>query len=125
MDEESTLLKISVIGLGHRRENRVPHADLPPSDKTIVASRRRPVALGSIGPRRTRPQPPIDAVERALRSSARATPRGLFGSNCAMIDHSKSVSSYRRALIKLPFGQLESHRARKRNPFYEFVTWTE
>src|SRR5580704_1504657 len=37
-----------------------------------------------------------------LRSSARATPRGLLGSNGAMIDHSKSVSSYRRAFIQAP-----------------------
>jgi hypothetical protein len=28
-----------------------------------------------------------------LRSSARGTPRGLFGKSGAMIDHSKSLSS--------------------------------
>jgi len=33
------------------------------------------------------------------RSSARATPRGLFGNKGVITDHSKSESSYRRALI--------------------------
>ena len=36
------------------------------------------------------------------RSSTRGTPRGLFGSSGAMIDHSLSVSSYRRRTIKPP-----------------------
>jgi hypothetical protein len=30
---------------------------------------------------------------KTLRSSARATPRGLFGSKGPMMDHSKSLSS--------------------------------
>ncbi|WP_299310433.1 hypothetical protein, partial [uncultured Croceicoccus sp.] len=34
------------------------------------------------------------------RSSTRGTPRGLFGSKASMIDHSASVSSYRRSAIK-------------------------
>jgi len=34
-----------------------------------------------------------------LRSSARSTPRGLLGNSGAMIDHSKSESSYRRGVM--------------------------
>src|SRR5580704_4448846 len=40
------------------------------------------------------------------RSSARGTPRGLFGNNGVMIDHSKSVSSYRRGGMIAPLRSL-------------------
>ena len=53
---------------------------------------------------------------------ARGLPRGLFGNSGSMIDHSKSVSSYRRALIQAPPQELESPFAAKGNPVYEFVT---
>ena len=47
-----------------------------------------------------------------LRSSARGTPRGLLGKSGSMINHSKSLSSYRRGvLIKAPPKNLESPRA--------------
>ena len=36
---------------------------------------------------------------RTRRSSTRGTPRGLFGSRGAMIDQSKSITSYRGALM--------------------------
>jgi hypothetical protein len=36
---------------------------------------------------------------KTRRSSTRATPRGLFGSSGWMIDHSKSVNSYRRGVM--------------------------
>jgi hypothetical protein len=36
------------------------------------------------------------------RSSALGTPHGLFGSSGSMIDHSPTVSSYRRRAIKPP-----------------------
>jgi hypothetical protein len=45
------------------------------------------------------------------RSSARGTPRGLFGSNGAMIDHSKSVNSYRRGRL-LIVSPVRSHLGR-------------
>jgi hypothetical protein len=70
-------------------------ADLPPPDEAIVARRRRPIALwvsAQGDPVRSRQKMPF----KILRSSTRGTPRGLFGNSGSMIDHSKSVSSYRR-----------------------------
>jgi hypothetical protein len=42
-----------------------------------------------------------------LRSSERATPRGLFGNSGSMIDRSKSDSSYRRGVIFAPLRELD------------------
>lgn len=53
-------------------------------------------------PVRSRQQMPFST----RRSSARGTPRGLFGNNAAMIDHSKSVSSYRRGVMIAPLRSL-------------------
>src|SRR5271170_5286315 len=52
---------------------------------------------------------------RTLRSSARATPRGLFGKSGSMIDHSKSDNSYRRGVMAGSLTELESPFAAKRN----------
>jgi hypothetical protein len=55
------------------------------------------------------------------RSSARATPRGLSGSNGVITDHSKSKSSYRRALVsKIPSRSLNHDSLRKGIPFMSF-----
>jgi len=51
------------------------------------------------------------------RSSARGTPRGLFGSNGAMIDHSKSDSSYRRGVMGAPLRSLNHIPLAKGIPF--------
>jgi hypothetical protein len=94
-------LQIAIVSGRNSREDAIPDAEFAPPDEAVVAGRCWPVALRDIGPWRAGAQTPIDAVS-TLRSSARGTPRGSFGSSGSMIDHSKSLNSYRRALIQAP-----------------------
>ena len=44
------------------RGDRVPDADLPPSDEPVIAGGVGAVALGDVCPRRTCAKPPVDAI---------------------------------------------------------------
>ena len=56
-------MQVALIGFGHRRENRVPDADLPPPDEPVIAGGVRAIALGDVCPRRTRAKPLVDAIQ--------------------------------------------------------------
>ena len=92
-------LQIAVVSLGNRIENAIPNAKITPISQNDCS--RSSTARSAPGcPPRAIPS----AVANRCRSKpscrqARGTPRGLFGSKGSMIIHSKSVSSYRRALM--------------------------
>ena len=72
-------LQVAVVILRYRREDPVPHADLCQASEAVGAGRCRPVVLGDVGPGRTGPDTPIDAVQDLTVIDG--TPRGLFGSS--------------------------------------------
>lgn len=61
---------------------------------------------------------------KTRRSSARRTPRGLFGGRRDRIDHSRSATSYRRRVVKGSLGNSLNHdAARQAKPIYEFTAY--
>ena len=56
-------LNLAVVSLRNGCQQLVPDAGLAPAHEAIVAGRRWAIALGDIGPRRSRPQAPEYAVE--------------------------------------------------------------
>ena len=84
-------LNLAVVSLYDRVHN--PHGGLAPAVEAVVAGRMRPVALRQIAPRRAPVRKTRKIPLSTRRSSTRGTPRGLFGSNGSMTDHSNSVRS--------------------------------
>lgn len=56
-------LQIAVVGCRNRGKQTIPHADLAPSDKPMVADAGRPVAGADVRPRRSCAKPPEDPVQ--------------------------------------------------------------
>lgn len=115
-------LQIAVVTLRDSLENPVPHAQLPPPHKAVVAGRGRPVALGDIRPGGTGSEPPIDAVEHAPIVRPRDTAR-LVGQN-GFYDRPFEIRKFVAALVHQGSSveELESLFATNGNAFYEFVT---
>ena len=118
IEEESTIWRIAVASLGDGFESLVPDAQLPPPDEAVVARRRRDVALGNVGPRRTRPQPPADAVRNAPIIHPRHAARLVREQR--LDDRPFRVRQLVPAWIHAPnsFGEFESEFHRQRKPLY-------
>jgi hypothetical protein len=115
-------LQIAVVSLGNGFENPVPHTDLPPTGKAVVTGCCRPIALRNIGSGRTRPEPPIDAVEHlpvvGPRNAARLVRQEWFDNRPFEIRQFVAARLHLGSSIE----ELESLFATKGNPLYEFVT---
>lgn len=109
-------LDVAIVRGGDGIHQPVPHACLPPSYEAVVAGGARAIALGQVTPRRTRAQPPEDAVQHAAVIDAWHASR-LVGKQ--RLDHAPlevgqvisahaDAESDARAIWKPPAGDLNS-----------------